>query len=187
MVIHTTAPHRTRQALIFSLVGILPMFLCGVSHAGPMDAIFNFFNKPKTIQTQKGKVVTVERTWASITFPIKFTIEGAVPQGQVDLFAMAAYGRDQVALAIPATANPFANPPDWHADFFQWFFNDRLQPYRTITHTGTKLVFDGYAALIKEHLTANKVTSLLFAIAPAGEAQKWKLDNAHIVRVNLKW
>jgi hypothetical protein len=146
----------------------------------------NLFNRAKPIQTQKGKVITVERTLASLTFPLKFTIEGALPQGEMDCYAMAAYGKDQVALAIPSTGNPFTDPVKWEVNFFQWLFSDRLIPYRTVTNTGTKYVVDGYATLIREHLTANKVTSLLFAVGPKGEIQKWNLDNAHIVRVNLR-
>jgi len=170
------------------LVGIGLIFLtCGSAYgASSIDIFLGFFNRTKAIQTQVGKVVSVERVISQLGQPIKFTIEGNLPQGQVDLFAMASYGKDQVALAIPATQNPLVAPVVWEPDFFQWFFKDRLVAYKTITQMGNKLVFDGYATLPKEYIGVFKITSFLFAVAPVGEVQKWNLTNAHIVKVVLK-
>lgn len=170
------------------LIGIvLVLLVCESAHgANPFDLFAGFLNRNKTVQTQMGKVVAVERTISQFAYPIKFTIEGKLPQGQVDLFAMVSYGKDQVALAIPATQNPFGNPPVWHPDFFQWFFSDRLVAFKTTTQAGNKLVFDGYATVSKEYFEIFKITSFLFAVAPVGEVQKWNLANAHIIKVVLK-
>ena len=164
---------------------ILLFGLCGVSHAGPMDVFLNFFNRNKAIQTQKGKVVTVERTLASLAFPMKFTIEGELPQGEVDCFAMVGYKEKLTAMSQPASSNPF-DKTSWKPDFFPWHTGDRIVPYKTITHTGNKLLFDGYSPLLKEHFISNRIFTLLFAVAPKGKVQKWKLGKAHIVSVVLK-
>lgn len=181
------APHRTRQALFFSLVGILPMLvLCGVSHAATINPFDFFFNKLATIKVEKGKTVTVDREFAKLTFPVKFTISGQFPVGDVDCFAMVVYKEKLLALSQPATKNPFGKPIEWKPDFFPWYQGDRLVPYKTISGVKDKIVFDGYASLLKEHFTSNKISQLLFAVAGKGKAQSGKFDKAYIVVVNLK-
>jgi len=179
------ASHRTRQVLILALVGILPMLvLCGASYAdfvNPFDILFS----KQAIKVMPGQVVTVERKLASLTYPVKFTLTGTLPQGEVEYFAMVGYQTDKIAMAQLASANPFARPETWKPDFFSWHSKDRIVPYKSGMNSLTKVTFDGYQTLLKEHFTKNKIFTLLFAIAPKGKVQKLKLNNVIMVRVNL--
>lgn len=179
------SPHKTRQAILFSLVGILPMLvLCGISYAdfvNPFDILLN----RQVIKVVPGQVVTIEKELAKLTFPLKFTLAGALPQGEVEYFAMLGYQVDKVGMLQQASANPF-DKAKWKPMFFPWYRVDRFVPYKTDTNALTKITFDGYQTLTKEDIEKHKIFTLLFAIAPNGKVQKLKLNKAVMVRVNLK-
>lgn len=181
-MVMTDRAHRRFRPKGFRLpAAILLSLLCAFQVEGAVVNPLDWFLQRLSIQTTAGVPTVLDRTLATQSYPMNFTIAGELPQGKVELYAFLVMQNGLTYQSQKCTTSPLNPKAIWSPAFFQLQAGDRLVPYDVQSQSGKTLKFTAFDKIKKEA----QVKQLIFGCAPADAVRLGDLSKAHVVIINF--